>query len=160
MSVKSSPAAKRKRVTMQQAQPDAALGSLIKDVVASRPSGKNVLVIDVGGTSVKILASGQTEVRSFRSGPMLTPRRMVSGVKKLAADWTYDVVSIGYPGPVLEGRPTAEPVNLGHGWVGFDFAAAFGRPVKVVNDAAMQAMGSYKGGKMLFLGLGTDSVPP
>jgi polyphosphate glucokinase len=155
MSVKSSPAAKRKRVTMQQAQPDAALGSLIKDLVASRPPVKNVLVIDVGGTSVKILATGQTEVRSFRSGPTLTPRRMVSGVKKLAADWTYDVVSIGYPGPVLEGRPTAEPANLGHGWVGFDFAAAFGRPVKVVNDAAMQAMGSYKGGKMLFLGLGT-----
>src|SRR6266545_4399395 len=80
---------------------------------------------------------------------------MVSGVKKLAADWTYDVVSIGYPGPVLEGRPTAEPANLGHGWMGFDFAAAFGRPVKVVNDAAMQALGSYQGGKMLFLGLGT-----
>jgi len=95
MSVKSSPAAKRKRVTIRQAHADAAPSSLIKDVVASLPSGKNVLVIDVGGTSVKILASGQTEVRSFRSGPTLTPRRMVSGVKKLAADWTYDVVSIG-----------------------------------------------------------------
>jgi polyphosphate glucokinase len=116
---------------------------------------KSVLVIDVGGTAVKILATGQTESRSFRSGPTLTPRQMVSGVKKLAADWTYDVVSIGYPGPVLGGRPIAEPYNLGRGWVGFDFAQAFDRPVKVVNDAAMQALGSYKGGKMLFLGLGT-----
>jgi polyphosphate glucokinase len=80
---------------------------------------------------------------------------MVSGVKKLAADWTYQVVSIGYPGSVLGGRPTAEPANLGHGWIGFDFASAFGRPVKIVNDAALQAMGSYEGGKMLFLGLGT-----
>jgi polyphosphate glucokinase len=116
---------------------------------------KSVLVIDVGGTSVKLLATGQTESRSFRSGPTLTPRQMVAGVKKLAADWTYDVVSIGYPGPVLGGRPIAEPHNLGRGWVGFDFAQAFDRPVKVVNDAAMQALGSYRGGKMLFLGLGT-----
>ena len=113
------------------------------------------MVVDVGGTSVKILATGQDEPRSFPSGPTLTPRQMVSGVKKLAQDWKYDVVSIGYPGPVLHGRPIAEPHNLGRGWVGFDFAAAFGRPVKVVNDAAMQALGSYKGGKMLFLGLGT-----
>jgi polyphosphate glucokinase len=85
----------------------------MKRVLASRPSGKKVLVIDVGGTSVKILASGQTEIRSFRSGPTLTPVRMVSGVKKLAADWTYEAVSIGYPGPVLGGRPSAEPINLG-----------------------------------------------
>jgi polyphosphate glucokinase len=113
------------------------------------------LVVDVGGTSVKILATGQNEHRSFPSGPTLTPRRMVSGVKKLAGDWTYAVVSIGYPGPVLHGRPIVEPHNLGRGWVGFDFAAAFGRPVKIVNDAAMQAVGSYSGGKMLFLGLGT-----
>jgi polyphosphate glucokinase len=113
------------------------------------------LVVDVGGTSVKILASGQNEHRSFPSGPTLTPRRMVSGVKKLAGDWRYDVVSIGYPGPVLHGRPIVEPHNLRRGWVGFDFAAAFGRPVKIVNDAAMQAVGSYSGGKMLFLGLGT-----
>jgi polyphosphate glucokinase len=115
----------------------------------------SVLVIDVGGTTVKILATGHTESRSFRSGPTLTPKQMVSGVKKLAADWTYDVVSIGYPGPVLGGRPIAEPYNLGRGWAGFDFAQAFDRPVKVVNDAAMQALGGYKGGKMLFLGLGT-----
>ena len=123
--------------------------------VAKSSSVKNVLVVDVGGTSVKILATGQSERRSFPSGPTLTPKRMVSEVKKLARDWTYDVVSIGYPGPVLHGRPIAEPYNLGRGWVGFDFAAAFGCPVKVVNDAAMQALGSYKGGKMLFLGLGT-----
>jgi polyphosphate glucokinase len=115
----------------------------------------NVLVIDVGGTSTKILATGQNQPRSFPSGLKLTPKRMVSEVKKLATDWIYDVVSIGYPGPVLRGRPVSEPYNLGRGWVGFDFAAAFGCPVKVVNDAAMQALGSYKGGKMLFLGLGT-----
>jgi polyphosphate glucokinase len=114
-----------------------------------------VLVVDVGGTSVKILASGQSEPRSFPSGPTLTPRRMVPRVQKLARGWKYDVVSIGYPGPVLNARPIAEPYNLGRGWVGFNFAAAFGRPVKLVNDAAMQALGSYRGGKMLFLGLGT-----
>jgi polyphosphate glucokinase len=123
--------------------------------VAKKSSVKNVLVVDVGGTSVKILATGQDEHRSFPSGPTLTPKRMVSEVKKLAADWTYEVVSVGYPGPVLCGRPIMEPHNLGRGWVGFDFAAAFARPVKVVNDAAMQALGSYKDGKMLFLGLGT-----
>ena len=104
---------------------------------------------------MKILATGQEEPRKFQSGPTLTPSQMVSGVKRLAADWKYDVVSIGYPGPVLAGRPVAEPRNLGRGWVGFNFARAFGRPVKLVNDAAMQALGSYKGGKMLFLGLGT-----
>jgi len=114
-----------------------------------------VLVVDVGGTSVKILATGQDEHRSFASGPTLTPGQMVFGVKKLARDWDYDAVSIGYPGPVLHGRPIAEPYNLGRGWVGFNFAAAFGHPVKVINDAAMQALGSYTRGKMLFLGLGT-----
>jgi polyphosphate glucokinase len=119
------------------------------------PSVRSVLVVDVGGSSVKILATGQTEARSFRSGPTLTPKRMVSAVKKLAVDWKYDVVSIGYPGPVLGDRPMAEPRNLGRGWVGFDFARSFGCPVKLVNDAAMQALGSYQGGKMLFLGLGT-----
>lgn len=115
----------------------------------------NVLVVDVGGTNVKILATGQTEPRKFPSGPKMTPRQMVAGVKKLAGEWKYDVVAIGYPGPVLRGRPVAEPHNLGPGWVGFDFEAAFKRPVKVVNDAAMQSLGSYKRGKMLFLGLGT-----
>jgi polyphosphate glucokinase len=115
----------------------------------------NVLVIDIGGTNVKILATGQKEPRSFPSGPTLTPKRMVAGVKKLAGDWKYQVVSIGYPGMVVRNRPLADPYNLGRGWVGFDFKGAFKRPVKVVNDAAMQALGSYKRGKMLFLGLGT-----
>jgi polyphosphate glucokinase len=115
----------------------------------------NVLVVDVGGTHVKILATGQDEPRRFPSGPSLTAEQMVAAVKDLAGEWTYDVVSIGYPGPVLQGRPVAEPRHLGPGWVGFDYQAAFGRPVKLVNDAAMQALGSYQGGKMLFLGLGT-----
>jgi polyphosphate glucokinase len=115
----------------------------------------NVLVVDVGGTHVKILATGQDQPRRFPSGPSLTAEQMVAAVKDLAGEWTYDVVSIGYPGPVLQGRPVAEPRNLGPGWVGFDYQAAFGRPVKLVNDAAMQALGSYQGGKMLFLGLGT-----
>lgn len=123
--------------------------------VVKTSSARKVLVVDVGGTSVKILATGQSQHRSFPSGPTLTPRQMVSETKKLSRDWRYEVVSIGYPGPVLHGQPIAEPHNLGRGWVGFDFAAAFGHPVKVVNDAAMQALGSYKGGKMLFLGLGT-----
>jgi polyphosphate glucokinase len=111
--------------------------------------------VDVGGTHVKILATGQDEPRRFPSGPLLTAEQMVATVKDLAGEWTYDVVSIGYPGPVLLGRPVAEPRHLGPGWVGFDYQAAFGRPVKLVNDAAMQALGSYQGGKMLFLGLGT-----
>ena len=115
----------------------------------------NVLVIDVGGTHVKVLATGQDVHREFKSGPALTPKRMISGVRKLASDWKYDVVSVGYPGPVLHNRPVSEPWNLGKGWAGFNFGAAFKRPVKVVNDAAMQALGSYKRGKMLFLGLGT-----
>jgi polyphosphate glucokinase len=115
----------------------------------------NILVVDVGGNNVKILAAGQKEVRKFPSGLKLTARQMVLQVKKLAGDWKYDAVSIGYPGPVLRNRPVAEPRNLGRGWVGFDFEAAFKRPVKVMNDAAMQALGSYRTGKMLFLGLGT-----
>src|SRR5882724_5468606 len=114
-----------------------------------------VLVVDVGGTHVKALASGQKEARQFDSGPALIPSRMLTGVKKILGDWKYDAVSIGYPGPVLRNRPVAEPHNLGRGWVGFNFEAAFGHPVKLINDAAMQALGSYKGGKMLFLGLGT-----
>jgi len=115
----------------------------------------NTLVIDIGGTHVKVLATGQDAHREFASGPTLTPKRMVSGVRKLVADWKYDAVSIGYPGPVHRNRPITEPWNLGKGWAGFNFEAAFKRPVKVVNDAAMQALGSYKRGKLLFLGLGT-----
>ena|SRR2546426_3050043 len=114
-----------------------------------------ILVIDVGGTHVKVLASGQRTRREVESGPSMTPGRMVTAVKRLTADWRYDVVSIGYPGPVLHGRPIAEPHNLGSGWVGFNFRKAFGCPVKIINDAAMQALGSYRGGRMLFLGLGT-----
>ena len=114
-----------------------------------------VLVVDVGGTHVKVLATGQKAARECSSGPTLTAAQMVAGVKTLAAGWTYDVVSVGYPGPVLHGRPVAEPRYLGPGWVGYDYAKAFGCPVKVVNDAAMQALGSYRSGKMLFLGLGT-----
>jgi polyphosphate glucokinase len=115
----------------------------------------NVLVIDIGGTHVKALATGQDVHREFDSGPDLTPKRMVSGVRKLVADWKYEAISIGYPGPVLRNRPVSEPWNLGKGWSGFDFEAAFKCPTKVVNDAAMQALGSYHGGRMLFLGLGT-----
>src|SRR5438045_9112521 len=111
-----------------------------------RPQGglktMKVLVVDVGGTHVKVLATGQTEPREFVSGPTLTPVRMVSGVKKLVRDWKYDAVSIGYPGPVLHDRPIAEPHNLGRGWVGFKFRAAFGCPVQSVHDAAMQALAS------------------
>src|SRR5262245_55167840 len=115
----------------------------------------NVLVVDIGGTHVKVLATGQDVHREFDSGPTLTPRRMVSKVRKLVSDWKYNAVSIGYPGAVLRNRVVSEPWNLGKGWCGFNFEAAFKRPVRVVNDAAMQALGSYKRGKMLFLGLGT-----
>ena len=114
-----------------------------------------VLAIDIGGTHVKILATGQKEHREFESGKTLTPRKMIAGVKTLAKGWNYDVISIGYPGPVLHNRPVAEPHNLGKGWVGFNFQRAFRCPVKVTNDAAMQALGSYRKGTMLFLGLGT-----
>lgn len=114
-----------------------------------------VLAIDIGGTNVKILATGQTERRKFPSGKGLTPRKMVTRVKQLAKDWKYDVVSIGYPGVLRDGRPAVEPHNVAKGWVKFDFEAAFGCPVKMINDAAMQALGSYRGGTMLFLGLGT-----
>jgi polyphosphate glucokinase len=120
-----------------------------------------ILTVDVGGAHVKILLSGETERRKFVSGPALTPLMMVRGVKRLAGGgpgeprWEYDAVSLGYPGPVAHNQPTVEPVNLAPGWVGFNFEKSFGCPVRVLNDAAMQALGSYKGGKMLFLGLGT-----
>ncbi len=131
-------------------------------VTATKPAGRKrgparrqILALDVGGSHVKVMRNGETEKRRFNSGSALTAAEMVAHVLKLTADWDYDVVSIGYPGPVVHNRPLAEPHNLGRGWVGFDFKAAFGRPVKLVNDAAMQALGSYAGGRMLFLGLGT-----
>jgi polyphosphate glucokinase len=114
-----------------------------------------ILVIDVGGMHVKLLATEQEEARAFESGPKMTPAEMVDKVLDLTRDWEYDVISMGYPGPVVNGRPLLEPWHLGRGWVGFDFAGRFGKPTKIVNDAAMQALGSYDGGRMLFLGLGT-----
>jgi len=114
-----------------------------------------VLVLDVGGTHVKMLSTGQQTPCRFESGPTMTAEEMVSGVKKATEGWKYDVISMGYPGPVLRGKAVSEPHNLGPGWVGFNFAAAFGCPVKLINDAAMQALGSYRGGRMLFLGLGS-----
>jgi polyphosphate glucokinase len=115
----------------------------------------NVLVVDIGGKHVKLLATGQRRPRKFVSGPKMTPKDMIEGVDKIARSWKYEVVAMGYPGVVRDGRPVAEPHNLASGWVGFDYQAAFGRPVKIINDAAMQALGSYLGGRMLFLGLGT-----
>jgi polyphosphate glucokinase len=117
--------------------------------------GPPVIVVDVGGSHVKLLATAETERRRFESGPTMTPQEMVDGVREAATGWEWERVSVGVPAPVLGGRVASDPVNLGKGWAGFDYAAAFGKPTKVVNDAAMQALGSYEGGKMLFLGLGT-----
>jgi polyphosphate glucokinase len=117
--------------------------------------GRIVLAVDIGGSHVKALRSSGGERRRFDSGPDLTPQELVEGVTALTRDWGYDVVSVGVPAPVKDGRVVSEPVHLGRGWVDFDFEAAFGKPTRVVNDAAMQALGSYEGGKMLFLGLGT-----
>jgi predicted NBD/HSP70 family sugar kinase len=114
-----------------------------------------VLAVDVGGSNVKILASGEESRRKFRSGDALSPQRMVDGVLEHAADWDWEVVAVGIPAPVRDGQLVHEPVNLGEGWVDFDYAAAFGKPTRLINDAAMQALGSYEGGRMLFLGLGT-----
>lgn len=114
-----------------------------------------ILVIDVGGTHVKVLASGQKTPIKIPSGPKMTARMMVKLVREATVKWRYEAVSIGYPGPVVGDRPMREPHNLGKGWVHFDFRRAFGRPTKVINDAAMQALGSYSKGRMLFLGLGT-----
>ena len=114
-----------------------------------------VLVVDVGGTHIKMLATGQKEPRKFPSGPRMTAGKMVREVKECVKDWKFDRVSLGYPGPIINGHPLREPHNLGGGWMRFNFSKAFGCPVKILNDAAMQALGSYKGGRMLFLGLGT-----
>jgi polyphosphate glucokinase len=113
------------------------------------------LVIDVGGTNIKLLATGQQEVLKIPSGSEMTADAMVQAVIEATHDWDYEVVSIGYPGPVVDGRPLRDPFNLGPGWIDFDYQGRFGRPVKLLNDAAMQALGSYEGGRMLFLGLGT-----
>ena len=129
--------------------------SMLDRPAVSAAPRKKVLVIDVGGSHVKVLASGHKKPRAFVSGPTLTPQQMVAGVLQSVADWEYDVVTIGYPGPVLHNAPLADPHNLGLGWVGFNYQDAFKRPVKLMNDAAMQAFGSYRGGKLLFLGLGT-----
>jgi predicted NBD/HSP70 family sugar kinase len=119
------------------------------------PAAPKVLSIDIGGSHVKMLVNGLSERRRFVSGPAMTPEEMVEGVLDLTKPWEYDSVSVGVPAPVLANRVIHEPINLGPGWVGFDFETAFGEPTKVVNDAAMQALGSYDGGRMLFLGLGT-----
>ena len=123
--------------------------------IMQRKPQRRVLVIDVGGSHVKTRVSSHRDMRQFESGPTLTPRRMVSRVLRLTGDLKYDAVSIGYPGVVVHGKIVTEPFNLGRGWVGFDFRKAFGRPTLLMNDAAMQAIGSYEGGRMLFLGLGT-----
>ena len=115
---------------------------------------KKILVIDVGGTHVKLMIS-RTEKRKFDSGPRMTPREMVTQMKPLLTEWNFDAVSIGFPSPVRDGRILSDPKHLGKGWVGFDFEKALGKPVRIINDAAMQALGSYRGGRMLFLGLGT-----
>lgn len=116
---------------------------------------KRILVIDVGGTNVKIAMGGSKELLKIPSGKTMTAAQMAAEVKKAASAWKYDAVSIGYPGPVKDGVPAKEPANLGAGWVKFDYDEAFGCPVKIINDAALQALGGYKGGRMLFLGLGT-----
>jgi len=123
--------------------------------MASRKSPTQILTIDIGGSNIKILVTGQTEPRKYRSGKSLTPAKMVEIVRRLARGWDYEAISIGYPGLVGDHGPSSEPGNLGSGWVGFEFSSAFELPVRIINDAAMQALGSYEGGRMLFLGLGT-----
>src|SRR5262245_37447377 len=127
-------------------------GSTTDDTTFVSSHGMKVLVVDIGGTYLKMRATGQLTSQKFPSGPTMTPDQMVLAVHKIARSWKYDVLSIGYPGPVRHGMPVADPHNLGPGWVGFDYQNAFDRPVRLINDAAMQAMGSYKGGTMLFLG--------
>jgi predicted NBD/HSP70 family sugar kinase len=129
--------------------------SISQDVSSIPPQKRKVLAIDVGGTHVKLSATGKKEVRKVESGPKLTAAEMAKQVKSAVKDWDYDAISIGYPGPVVQGRPLDEPHNLAPGWVKFNYRKAFGKPVKIINDAAMQALGSYRKGRMLFLGLGT-----
>jgi polyphosphate glucokinase len=120
-----------------------------------REASMKILVVDIGGTNIKLKLGTGGEVRRFPSGPEMTPTMLADGIRQLTPDWDYEAATIGYPGPVVQGRIHLEPVNLGRGWVGFDFDHAFGKPVRIINDAAMQALGSYEGGRMLFLGLGT-----
>lgn len=127
---------------------------MVKKTV-KRASRQTILAIDVGGSHVKFMTDKERTKRAFASGPDLSAKAMVRQVKALTKDWSYDVISIGYPGPVANNRPLSKPHNLGLGWAGFNFEKAFGRPTKVINDALMQALGSYQGGRMLFLGLGT-----
>jgi ROK family len=115
---------------------------------------KTILVIDVGGTHVKLMISRKKK-RKFKSGPKMTPREMVAQIKKELKDWKYEAIAVGFPAPVRDGKILSDPKHLGKGWVGFDFEKALGKPVRILNDAAMQALGSYRGGRMLFLGLGT-----
>jgi polyphosphate glucokinase len=122
---------------------------------SAKKSLTNILTVDIGGSNIKILVTGQTEPRKYPSGKDLTPAKMVETVRKLARGWSYEAVAIGYPGLVGDHGPSSEPGNLGSGWVGFEFSTAFDLPVRIINDAAMQALGSYEGGRMLFLGLGT-----
>jgi predicted NBD/HSP70 family sugar kinase len=116
---------------------------------------KSVLVVDVGGSNIKLMRSGSTDRIKFCSGSLFTPRQLMAGVRKYAAHWEYDAVSLGLPIPIVYDRPVREPNNLGRGWIKFDYQSAFGKPCKLINDAAMQALGSYEGGRMLFIGLGT-----
>ena len=116
---------------------------------------KNILVIDVGGSHVKLMISQRVKRKKFESGPEMGPRKFVTETKKLVKDWKYRAIAIGFPAPIKNGKIAAEPKNLGKGWVGFNFRKALGKPVRIINDAAMQALGSYHGGRMLFLGLGT-----
>jgi polyphosphate glucokinase len=145
----------RTRTTQRRSGASASTVDRPREQAKSAGGMVRILVIDIGGTNVKVLATEQGQARRLPSGPTMTAAEMVAGVKSLVGDWPYDVVSIGYPGVVIGGRPLHEPRNLGGGWVGFDFHNAFGCRVKMVNDAGMQALGSYEGGRMLFLGLGT-----
>jgi hypothetical protein len=130
-------------------------GTVRRQKTKTPATPERILTIDIGGTKIKLLATGQTEARKLSSGSKMTPARMVRAVEQLTDDWRFDAISIGYPGLVGAQGPRSEPGNLGRGWVGFDFAAAFGKRVRMLNDAAMQALGGYEGGRMLFLGLGT-----
>jgi polyphosphate glucokinase len=127
----------------------------MKHPATRRTPQKTILAVDVGGSHVKVMTNTGLTKREFPSGPHLSAKRMVKEVAALTKDWSYNFISVGYPGPVVHGRPLAEPHNLGHGWIGFNFGKAFDLPTKVVNDALMQALGSYEGGRMLFLGFGT-----